>query len=362
MAAPSRLDERNEREIDALLTRRWPAAGRGPVVALAGDASTRRYARCTLRGEGAPASVVIMIMADAAVAMSSEELGIFGEEGPDELPFLNMHRYLAARTDAVPEVYARADDSRLLLLEDVGDTTLWKAAVSAKADAEGLFREALSLLADLQSRCTDDGSGCYAFLQAFDERLFAWEFEHFLEHGLLQVSERDVAACRAELAKVASQLAALPRVFSHRDYHAWNIHVDAGRLRLIDFQDALLAPALYDVASLLTDRCTPELVDTEMEARLLAAFHELQRAGRLGGIEQTTEAYRLCALQRALKVIGRFNYLADAKGKTAYLDMLPAVVRSAQRLVAQAAGMETTARLLAERVRSGSGDNGGAAS
>ena len=66
-------------------------------------------------------------LVDAAVALSSDELGVYGEDGPDEIPFVNVWRFLSARTDALPEIYHVADDATGIALEDVGDTPLWDA-------------------------------------------------------------------------------------------------------------------------------------------------------------------------------------------------------------------------------------------
>ena len=52
---------------------------------------------------------------------------------------------------------------------------------------------------------------------------------------------------------IAEVLAGQPRVFVHRDYHSRNLMVDGARLGVIDFQDALMGPATYDLASLLRD-------------------------------------------------------------------------------------------------------------
>lgn len=355
-------------------TRLWPGAELARLEPMRGDASTRRYLRAWLaepRPAGAPRTVIVMVMQDAAVALSSEELGVFGEGGPRELAFVNVARFLSLHTDALPALHGVSPDQSLVILEDVGDTPLWEAARALpRRQGEELFGLALDLIADLQTRAVDDGSGCYAFLQSFDERLFAWEFEHFLEYGVAAADPRLVAASRAELAVVAARLAALPRVLAHRDYHAWNIHVQnpaamvadsatvapgapATRLRLIDFQDALRAPALYDVASLLTDRMTPDFIAPECEERLLARFYARQCAGRLAGFDETRAAYRLLALQRVLKVVGRFNYLAEVKGKPGYLAMLPAVCRTARRLLAESEGVDTTRELFRVAARDG---------
>jgi aminoglycoside/choline kinase family phosphotransferase len=288
------------------------------------------------------------------VALSSDELGVFGDEGPSELPFVNVWRFLSAITDAVPRIYAIDDELAGLVLEDVGDVTLWDAASRPGAAGEDLFDRALELLAELQTRAVDEDGSCYAFRQAFDERLFTWEFEHFLEYGLDSPHQDLLEASRLELEAAARRLAALPRVFCHRDYHAWNIHVQDGRLRILDFQDALLGPAYYDVASLLTDRRTPELIDGSMERRLVERFRSRVYPGVAGGVDEAFEAYQLCAFQRVLKVIGRFNYLAEEKGKPAYLAMLPAAAATARRLAEELGTFRATLALMDECVKAGS--------
>jgi aminoglycoside/choline kinase family phosphotransferase len=265
---------------------------------------------------------------------------------------VNVGRFLARLTDAVPTIHDVSADQTLMLLEDVGDLPLWDASEGAPEEP---FGRALDLIADLQARATDDGSGCYAFVQGFDQKLFSWEFEHFLEYGVAGAPAPLMDESRRELHAVAARLAALPRVFAHRDYHAWNIHVEgfrpgdpaSGRVRIIDFQDALMAPALYDVASLLTDRVTPERITPDLEEKLLVRFWERQAAGRLGSLDETRAAYRLVALQRVLKVVGRFHYLADVKGKPGYLAFLPAVCATAERLLAVSEGVDATRRLFA---------------
>jgi len=114
-----------------------------------------------------------------------------------------------------------------------------------------------------------------------------------------------------------------------------------------------MGPQLYDVASLLTDRCSPELIDPQMERRLVLRFADTVGRDQLGDDERTLEIYRLCALQRVLKVIGRFNYLAEVKGRAGYLDMLPTVVTTAKRLLAELSGLDSTRELLETRVKSG---------
>ena len=159
-----------------------------------------------------------------------------------------------------------------MLLEDLGDVSLWDRVREApEAEALRWYRKAIDELLGLQvagTRARDDD--CMAFGQAFDRRLYLWELDHFIEYGLEQ--GRPGSLPRAErqvldeaFRDMAERLDGLPRVLSHRDYHSWNLMVHDGAVAVIDFQDALLAPRAYDLASLLNDRETDRVVTPGME-------------------------------------------------------------------------------------------------
>jgi hypothetical protein len=311
------------------------------VEPLAGDASTRRYARAWLAGGTAPPTAVIMILADRGVAMSSDELGVFGQ-APAELPYVNVHRFLEPLGVAVPELYLDASGHSLLVLEDVGDLAL-RDAVEGKAEheTEALFAAAIDQLLLIQvagtQRRRDD---CVAFQQTFDARLFLWEFEHFIEYGFcgregVVVADGDLVVLRRHFADIARFLDAQPRYLNHRDYHGWNLFVRGERIRVIDFQDALLAPAPYDLATLLGDRDTPHIVSPEMERRLLDYYRQgwAQRGGPPWSDEELWKVYAMCALQKAFKVVGRFHFLDRVKNKRGYLRYIPPTVRQIGRFL-----------------------------
>jgi aminoglycoside/choline kinase family phosphotransferase len=327
---------------EELVRHRFGAAtGVARIAVLAGDASTRRYARLWLRGSGAPRTVIAMVLADRGVAMSSDELASL-TQAPAELPYVNVHRFLAALGVAIPELYVDAAERGVLLLEDIGDTTLWEAVREAPREVVlRLYRQAIDQLLLLQiegSRRNDPR--CIAFQQAFDERLYLWEFEHFIEYGVEKrltqpLPGHDAAVLRTHFTAIARRLDSQARVLNHRDFHSWNLFVQNGRIRVIDFQDALLATPPYDLATLLGDRDTPEVVRPDVEAELLDDYRcgWEARAGAALPAETCSEIYFLCALQKALKVVGRFYYLDIVKGKAGYLRYIPPTVRQIRRIL-----------------------------
>jgi aminoglycoside/choline kinase family phosphotransferase len=322
---------------------------------LAGDASTRRYLRVRLRGPGAPATAVVMVLADRGVAMSSDELAVFAAV-PTELPYVNVHHFLAGIGVAVPALYVEAAESGLLVLEDVGDLPLWDA-VQGKSDDEvaDLFGRAIEQLLLIQVVGTARRDPrCIAFQQVFDRRLFDWEFEHFIEHGLVNrlshpIPSSELDELRAHFGRISAFLDAQPRVLNHRDFHAWNLHVQDGRIRVIDFQDALLAPAPYDLATLLGDRDTPQVIHPAMERRLLAVYAAgwAERGAVPWSEDALWDVYSACALQKAFKVVGRFHYLNTVKGKPGYLRYLPPTWRQIARLLGARPELEPVRRILA---------------
>lgn len=320
------IDPAVSEHAEALAYRAWGSSvAVSSLAPLAGDASSRRYFRVALRGTAEP-TAVLMLQSGSGLSISSDELSAV-EAPPDEMPFLNVQRYLRGQGLGVPEVYAADSDRGVALLEDVGDVTLWDAVHGAR-DPEPLYRAAIDELVALQrAGARRPDPDCIAFRQSFDARLFLWEFEHFLEYGLVgrDVSAPEKALLRRHFEELSVELATGPQALAHRDYHSWNLFVHRGRIRTIDFQDALLAPVPYDLATLLNDRATPTVVHPALERALVAHFC-VRRAEALGEAVRTEDAlsrYYSLVFQKSLKIVGRFHYLEEVKGKPGYLAMLP---------------------------------------
>jgi len=305
------------------------------VSPLAGDASSRRYFRLALSGgPGTPPTVVAMVLGPDRLPLSSEELSVF-DTPPTELPYVNVGRFLSRIGVRIPTLYAYDPTDGILLQEDIGNESLRRATETAeRSRVLRLYGEAIDQLVRIQvlgARNAD--SQCMAFQQRFDHRLFAWEFDHFLEYGLPEHTHAERARLCDAFMPVIERLAAAPAVLAHRDFHGWNLYVHGGAICVIDFQDALLAPATYDLASLLTDRDTATVITPATEDALIEYY--LQARHELGSLDKDVPAVRtqywLCVLQRALKVIGRFRYLAHVKGKPGYVRYLPHVCAQARR-------------------------------
>jgi aminoglycoside/choline kinase family phosphotransferase len=324
------------------------AGGRHPrLETLAGGASIRRYHRVTVDGGTRP-TVMVMELGDNP--LQSEEAAKGG--APAELPFLNVQRYLARAGAAVPEVY-RYDAARgFIYLEDLGDITFESRVLDAGDEVRGrYYRQAIDQLVSLQSFAAGHPDpDCVAFSRGFDFELLIWELDHFREYGLEAQGHTLTSSQRDELAKsfrhIAEELAAEPRGFVHRDYQSRNLMVQdvdgAPRLRLIDFQDALLGTRAYDLVGLLRDSyvaLSPSLLD-DMVAHYVAASG--------AGAERFARLFDLQVVQRKLKDAGRFVFIDRVKHNPSFLVHIPNSLAYVARSLARLSELATLREILSQ--------------
>jgi aminoglycoside/choline kinase family phosphotransferase len=182
-----------------------------------------------------------------------------------------------------------------------------------------------------------------------------WEFDHFLEYGLekrpgTNINQTSKQELRSVFVEIAQRLDGLCPYLSHRDYHSWNLMIHDGAVAVIDFQDALLAPPQYDLASLLNDRITDSVIQPDLEEKLVGYYldRRVDMENQLINRDEFSEMYLLSAIQRDLKVVGRFYYLDIVKGKTGYKKFISPTVRRLKRNFARLPETERLIPILAE--------------
>jgi aminoglycoside/choline kinase family phosphotransferase len=319
------------------------------LTPLDGDASNRRYFRIELAG-GSPASVVLMQLAEPEAFKQSEEAVSGATITIAELPFINILKHLVHAGVGVPTLYHYDQSAGLLYLEDFGDMTLAQACggdrPGATSPVADLYRDAVDALARMHLKATRPRAPeCLAFHRRFDVPLLMWEVDHFLEFGVVARQGRlmcadDEQPIRGEFEKIAEWLAGQPAVFTHRDYHSRNLMVrdtvqNGSRLGVLDFQDALMGPATYDLASLLRDAYVA--LDEAFIDELIERYCE-QVAGRLDVPDDRAAFRRLfdfTSIQRNLKAAGRFVYIDRVKHNPKFLADIPRVLGYVQRNLAK---------------------------
>jgi N-acetylmuramate 1-kinase len=320
----------------------WADARREP---LHGDASSRAYERLTAP-DGATAILMILPpRASGPTLRFGKSYPEIARLSPDIRAFLAMAEGLRAQGYSTPRILARDIPGGLALIEDFGAETV--------ADANGpnapRYTEATALLADLHGRALPSelrvGDEPYA-LPPYDIEAMSIEVELALDWYAPVVARGNpssgarmqfLALWREILAPVLAQ----PTTWTLRDFHSPNLHWLADRdglkrLGLIDFQDAVLGPPAYDVASLLQDARLE--LPADLELRLLALY--VRRRGISDPAFDPgafTAAYAVMGAQRATKILGLFTRLDRRDGKPQYLRLLPRIERTLAKNLAHPA-------------------------
>jgi aminoglycoside/choline kinase family phosphotransferase len=274
--------------IDSFLSgTRWTTA---PRATIAGDASARRYLRL-----GTPPDTAILMDADPAT-------------GEDTRPFTRIARYLTGNRLCAPVIIREDAVAGLLLLGDLGPTD-FAAHIRTNPDAAPtLYAAATDVLIAAHGLTPPDG------LTVMDPdraaAMLAVVGEWYLPEG-------DIADLQSLMHDQMARLAGPADRFALRDFHAenliWRTGTGLDRVGLLDFQDAFVAPAGYDLASLLRDArraVDPAIVRAET-ARFAAA----------AGLDPAafTTAFHLLAVQRNLRILGIFARLVLRDAKPRYL-------------------------------------------
>lgn len=297
------------------------------------DASFRRYFRVFLPGR----SLIVM-------------------DAPPELedcrPFVDVAARLEGAGVHVPAVLERDLSKGFLLLSDLGSVCYFDVLDGPRiGDA---YAEALDTLSLMQIAVPVEGLPAYDCERLMGElALFHdWFLVRHLRCTPTTEERSGLDEVFALLCRVALEQ---PQVFVHRDYHSRNLMLCRGKRfegrnnpGVIDFQDAVTGPLVYDLVSLCRDVYVdwPQVVIDEWISRFAADL--ARHSGRPSiGLKELRRWFNLTAAQRLLKVAGIFARLHYRDGKARYLNDLPLTLKHLFSVCAQEPELTGLSRLLA---------------
>lgn len=265
-------------------------------------------------------------------------------EDADFERFIDFGKYLYAIGAGTPEIYGVNADAFAVLMEDLGDNTLWHAAQNRTVEAlDALYRRAANALLDYQRKATENQPEKINGVRVFDKDYLRWETEYFFDnficgHCKCELSDSERDELFAAFDALAERVDAQPKIWMHRDCQSQNLMVCGERIRFVDFQGGRLGPVGYDLASLLLDPYL-ELPETVRQTVLL---HYADKVAELPGCGKITLAdfktcYNEAAIQRLMQALGAYGFLVHVRGKRQYLDAMPPAL---ERLKQQASGSD----------------------
>ena len=219
----------------------------------------------------------------------------------------------------VPSIIYDFSKQSLLVLENFGPTKY--ADIITEQNRKKIYKLAVETIFDIQKIKNPD-------LPEYTLSMFIEESNLFFDWYLnfLKKNEIDLLKEKFNLLfkSYFSCIENIPQALVHRDYHIDNLFYLSKskntRCGLIDYQDAVIGPCAYDLASLTQDARidVPKKLELELINYFLKANLKIKR-------ENFMFSYNLLAMQRHMKVLGIFCRLSIRDKKNQYLQHLPRV-------------------------------------
>ena len=311
-----------------------------------GDASTRIFERLT----AANRTTVLMNAPrrpDGPPVRDGKPYSAIAHLAEDIVPYIALAAGLRRIDLSAPEILHADLDQGLILMEDLGDEHI--VGSNPPAPVEMRYATAVDLLASLHARNLPNRlpvtSALDYRLPRYDVGAFLIEAELLLDWYLVSAGAPVGDAARAAFVTLwrnaLEPVTEAPATWVLRDYHSPNLlwlpqREGIARIGVVDFQDALIGPAAYDVASLLQDARVdvPENMEMNLLGRYARARLSHDRSFDTGGF---TLLYATLAAQRATKILGIFARLQRRDSKPQYLRHMPRLWGYLQRSLAHPA-------------------------
>jgi len=301
---------------------------------MAGDASIRSYARL-IRDDGVFILMNFPKRPDGPAIYDGKSYSAAVHLAEDVKPFVAIANGLRGRGFSAPMIHHADIDAGFLVTEDFGN------AGFVDGDPPGPITEryeaATDMLAALHRQSLPDRLPLvphvdYA-IPVFDIEAWLVEIGLMLEWYLPDRGARPSDTLRTEFVAMWRELlqkpAAAAKTWVLRDFHSPNLiwlgeRDDIARVGIIDFQDAVLGPAAYDLVSLLQDARVD--VPEQLELMLFTRYIKARRAGDAKFDPADFAAlYAIMSAQRNTRLLGTFARLNRRDGKPQYLKHLPRI-------------------------------------
>ena len=311
-----------------------------------GDASTRVYERLVRDGR----TFVLMNAPrkpDGPPVRDGKPYSAIAHLAEDVTPFIAMARGLAERGFSAPRILYAERETGLLVLEDLGHELVVRG--EPPAPIEERYAAAVDVLAALHGMELPETlsvePGVEYRLPRYDRDALSIELELLLDWYLPKLKSVISASNRDTFVQLWDQALTpaleAPATWVLRDYHSPNLlwlpqQQGVARIGLLDFQDALMGPGAYDVASLLQDARVdvPEAAELSLLSRYVRERHA---ADPSFDAVQFGQIYSTLAAQRASKILGIFARLEKRDRKPQYLRHMPRVWGYLRRALAHPA-------------------------
>lgn len=248
-------------------------------------------------------------------------------------PFVAIDLYLQGEGFTAPEILAQDMEQGILLLEDMGRDGVLDAAGQP---VEERYIQSAACLAALHEKPAPEKislpNGMQHQVPPFDadamkieaSLLVDWYLPHI--QGGKPADEAQRQAFFAVWDELIAKLSDVETGLLLRDFHSPNIiwqndKSSIQQVGIIDFQDAMIGPTAYDLASLVQDaRVT---ISPDLQAKMMMRYLDIRRSNPNFDEKTFLKAFAIMSAQRNCKLVGIWVRLMKRDGKPGYMKHMP---------------------------------------
>lgn len=269
------------------------------LIDIKSDASTRKYFR------------VILKDGTSKILMDDQDC----RNHPKE--FAELSNFLLKNNIRAPKIFSKDLKIGLMLLEDFGESDFVKKATPQ--NEKKLLQKAVDVLIKLHNvkirpNCVKD----------MNEKVILDNFALFSDWFIPACLGRQLTSQeRTSFFKIVKKLMPsalkLPSTLVLWDYHVNNVmYPDEGEAAIIDFQDSLWGPGIYDLVSLIEDerRNIPNALAKEFKEYYFTQMKNIKHA-------DFEKCYAYMSVLRHMRVLGRFTTLILVSKRPSYAKYVP---------------------------------------
>ncbi len=271
---------------------------------------------------------------------NKEAIGVINWDYRENTAFLAMSRHFLDKGLHVPKIYAENIDKGCYILQDLGDTTLYKYYKSDYQNntmgrkTRELYYRAIEELIRFQL-IGGDGLNfdiCYP-RRSFDKQSMLWDMNYFKYHflKLMQIPfdeqklENDFHVFSDFLLKAHTPY------FMYRDFQSRNIMVHNEKLYFIDYQGGRQGALQYDLASILFEAKT--FLPFEFRKDLLKHYINILSEYINVKEKDFIDYYYAYAIIRLMQAFGAYGYRGLYEKKQHFIESIPYGIKNLEWII-----------------------------
>ncbi len=263
-------------------------------------------------------------------------IGSYNSKVKENIAHYAFTRHFTKKGLPVPAIIAFDETKKYMVLEDVGNHTLFDKLMKdgLKEDIRNFYLQSMEDLVKFQTEGIKGLDLSVAFpTPDFNARSIHWDLNYF-KYYFIKTNPVifDEKLLEDDFEKLARKLLnADSSYFMFRDFQARNIMVNKGKLTYIDFQGGRKGPLQYDVVSLLY----------QAKANLPQPFREELLEHYINSLESVVPnqkeyfliQYPLFIYFRLMQVLGAYGYRGILQRKAHFLQSIPPAVENLRQLM-----------------------------